>query len=76
MRLSTAAFEGIHTEAAEDFCYRRRGEDGEVLVVLNYSGEERPLCLDVSPYEILLNNSTTLEGNVLKPYQALVLGGK
>lgn len=70
------SFEGIHTEAVEDFCYRRRGGDKEVLVVLNYSNEERPLCLDVSSYEILLDNYEGLEGNVLKPYQALVLGGK
>lgn len=66
-------FEGIHTEEAEDFCYRRKSEKQEILVMINYSNRLRALCCDIASYKVLLDNYDGIEGNQLKPYQALVL---
>lgn len=68
------SFEGIETQAAEDFYYRRKSKEQEVLVIINYSNRKRPLCCDISSYEILLDNYEGEEVNILQPYQALVLG--
>lgn len=72
--LTYGCFEGIDTQEAEDFCYRRKTKEQEILVVINYSNRKRPLCLDISSYERLLDNYEGLEEDYLQPYQALVLG--
>lgn len=67
-------FEGVETEEAEDFIYRRIGKNREVTVVINYSGAERPWKVNWQEYEVLLDNYETIDEEVMKPWQVLILG--
>lgn len=67
-------FEGIETPEAEDFRYRRYTEDGEVLILINYSDQVRPWNWDMTGYEVMLNNYEVIDQNNMEPWQAIVLG--
>lgn len=66
-------FEGVDTEYEEDFVYRRSDDKREVLVVINYSPEQRPWCVESNDYKILLNNYDEIREQI-QPYQAVVFG--
>lgn len=86
--LTYGMFEGLRVGGPEDFVYRRYDETHEVLVILNYSETERPYSIDLSGYEILLNNYAAIpdiscpkaargsigEERTLLPWQVLVVG--
>lgn len=86
--LTYGSFEGLDIGDAEDFVYRRYDENCEVLVVLNYSEKERACCVDLSGYEILLDNYEAIPAgfcsgavrnsigakDMLHPWQAIVAG--
>ncbi|MCD8014560.1 MAG: alpha-glucosidase [Lachnospiraceae bacterium] len=68
-------FEGIETNEAEDFIYKRIAENQEVLVTINYASRRRPWCVERADYDILLNNYDSIESE-MQPYQAVVFGKK
>ncbi len=86
--LTYGLFEGLRVGGPEDFVYRRYDETHEVLVLLNYSGEERPYTVNLSEYEILLDNYKAIsdvscpgaihddigERHAFLPWQVLVAG--
>lgn len=74
--LKYGEFEPLITEEDEDFIYKRKSENAEVIIAINYSDQKRNLCLDLTGYEILLNNYGDYEAGEYMPFQVIAAGIK
>jgi oligo-1,6-glucosidase len=56
------------------YAYQRTDETNDLIVIANFSKKERKIKLniDLSNYQLLLNNYQEINNNILKPYEARV----
>lgn len=70
------SFEPVEAKEDREFIYKRVSALQEVVVLINYSEDKLARSINLSGYEVLLNNYSDCNEDTYLPWQVLVAGRK